>query len=253
MTKWISHRGESLDAPENTLAAFRLAMERGSDGVETDIHLTADGILVCCHDADTKRTCGESRIIEETPFTELETLDASCGKEGFRGERIPRYAELLELLHPGKLCLTEIKENDPRVVPAFLEEIDRAGIAAEQIVMISFHKEIVRLCKVLRPGLRVQWLTGFRAQEDGTVSPSQETILDTLKGVRADGLDAAACRKFCDRSLIRAVQDAGYAVNVWTVDEEESARFYLSAGVDFITSNRAAGLRALFRGKDPER
>ena len=75
MTKWISHRGESLDAPENTLAAFRLAMERGSDGVETDIHLTADGILVCCHDADTKHTCGESRIIEETPFAELETLD----------------------------------------------------------------------------------------------------------------------------------------------------------------------------------
>lgn len=244
MALWISHRGESKDAPENTLPAFRLAMERETDGVETDIHLTADGILVCCHDSDTKRTCGgESKIIERTPFAELEQLDASCGRAEYFGVRIPKYSELLSVLRPGRLCFTEIKENDPRVLPAFLEEIDRSGAAPEQIVMISFHAEIVRLCKEMRPELRVQWLTGFREEEDGGISPSPEKILATLKEIRADGIDAEAKPEYNTAELVKTVKDAGYDFNVWTVDEEETARFYLSAGVDFITSNRAAGLR----------
>ena len=196
--------------------------------------------------------------LEDTPLIVRWRSDPRVYGTLFRQEPITeeRHRQWLrEMVLSGKCDQFIIvdKAQNRSVGTVFLKEIDRAGIAAEQIVMISFHKEIVRLCKVLRPEIRVQWLTGFRTQEDGTVSPSQETILDTLKDVRADGLDAAAGRESCGRSLIRAVQDAGYAVNVWTIDEEETARFYLSAGVDFITSNRAAGLRDLFRGKDPER
>ena len=55
-TEWISHRGESLDAPENTLSSFKLAMERDTDGMETDIHLRSEGVLVCIHDSMSGRT-----------------------------------------------------------------------------------------------------------------------------------------------------------------------------------------------------
>ena len=78
---WISHRGESMDAPENTVPAFQLSLDRKTDGMECDIHLTADKKLVTCHDSDTIRTCGKSMVIEEVTFDELQTLDASNKKQ----------------------------------------------------------------------------------------------------------------------------------------------------------------------------
>ena len=86
MVQWISHRGESIDAPENTAAAFRLAMDRDTDGMETDIHLTSDGVLVCCHDSDTKRTCGGSsnrRLSENWKRSTPPTAKQSIAANGF--------------------------------------------------------------------------------------------------------------------------------------------------------------------------
>ncbi|MBR1952574.1 MAG: hypothetical protein IKA32_08355 [Lentisphaeria bacterium] len=98
MTLWVSHRGESYDAPENTLAAFKLALERDTDAWETDIHFTKDNILVCCHDAHTERTCDRRMEIAESTFEELQTLDACNKKEAYKGEKIPRFADLLAML-----------------------------------------------------------------------------------------------------------------------------------------------------------
>lgn len=249
MVQWISHRGESTDAPENTVSAFRLAMERNTDGIETDIHLTSDKVLVCCHDSDTKRTCGASRIIEQTPFAELETLDASNGKTDYRGEKIPTFAESLRLLKPGRLYYVEIKENDPEVIPAMIAEIDRAGVPREQIVMISFHADIVRQYKEAYPELKALWLTGFKKQPDGTFTPSLAEILETLKKIHADGIDAQGNMEYIDASFVGAVKNAGYCFAVWTLDTEESARYFIGAGVDSITSNCAAKIRGMIEGK----
>ena len=164
MTKqveWISHRGESIDAPENTLSAFKLAMERDTDGIETDIHLTADGILVCIHDSDTGRV-GDRRIsIEASTFAEIETVDVSNGKPEFKGEKIPTFRSVLEILKPGKLFYVEVKENDERVLSAMRREIDAAKVPHEQIVMISFHKAIVTASKHFMPDFKTLWLTCF--------------------------------------------------------------------------------------------
>lgn len=249
MIQWISHRGESIDAPENTASAFRLAMDRDTDGMETDIHLTSDGVLVCCHDSDTKRTCnGESRIIEQTSLRELETLDASNGKTNYHGERIPTFTESLRILKPGKLYYVEIKENDPRVISAMIAEINKAGIPREQIVMISFHAEIVRQFKAAYPDWKALWLTGFQKQPDGSFTPTLEKVLKTLKEIRADGIDAHGNMEYINASFIRTVKEAGYLFAVWTLDTEDAARYFISAGVDSITSNCAANLRDRIKG-----
>ena len=65
MVKWISHRGESLDAPENSLAAFKLSLERKTDGMECDVRLSADGQVVVCHDANTLRTGSAFLTVEK--------------------------------------------------------------------------------------------------------------------------------------------------------------------------------------------
>jgi glycerophosphoryl diester phosphodiesterase len=92
----IAHRGESADAPENTLAAFRLAWERNVPTIELDVHLTKDGEAVICHDADTKRTAGTKLVIKDTPLADLRALDAGKWKAPrWAGEKLPTLAEAL--------------------------------------------------------------------------------------------------------------------------------------------------------------
>ena len=74
MIKWISHRGESFDAPENSLAAFKLSLERKTDGMECDVHLTTDGKVVVCHDANTLRTGSAFLPIEGSTYAELQQI-----------------------------------------------------------------------------------------------------------------------------------------------------------------------------------
>lgn len=92
----IGHRGASHDAPENTLAAFKLGWEQGADAVELDIWLTKDGKIVCLHDADTKRTTGVLKKAADSTLAELRTLDAGTWKDAkWRGEKIPTLTEAL--------------------------------------------------------------------------------------------------------------------------------------------------------------
>ena len=248
--EWISHRGESIDAPENTLSAFRLAMQRDTDGIETDIHLTSDGILVCIHDSDTGRVGDRNLHIETSTFAEAETIDVSSGKPEFKGEKIPTFRSVLDLLKPGKLFYVEVKENDERVLPAMLREIDAAGVPHEQIVMISFHKEIVKAGKQYMPDIKTLWLTGFEENEtDHTFSPSPGETIAFLKDAKADGIDACALEKAFDAAYIKALKDAGFHVAIWTVDQEDAAQRYLERGVDSITSNCAAKLCKAIEGR----
>src|SRR5512147_2630414 len=103
----LAHRGASAEAPENTLAAFRLAMAQGADGVELDVHRCASGEVVVIHDEDARRTAGAPLRVAEAPLQALRALDAGGWKgEQFRGERIPLLAEVLEAL-PGALVNVE--------------------------------------------------------------------------------------------------------------------------------------------------
>ncbi len=242
--QWIAHRGESIDAPENTLSAFRLAMERNDDGMETDIHLTADGVLLCCHDSDTVRTCGGvSMVIEESTLAELRRLDASKDKLAYLGEKLPTFAESLAVLKPGKTYYVEIKANDPKVMPAMMAELEKSGVSKEQIVVISFHQEVVRLAKEQYPEMKVLWLTGFIQQTDGTFSPACDELSRILQEIKADGVDAHALMGHIDAEFIRKIKAQGMLFAVWTVDRVEVARYFIEAGVDAITSNCAAYVR----------
>src|SRR5512138_2530443 len=90
----LGHRGASADAPENTLAAFRLALEQGADGVELDVRRCRTGEVVVVHDADTSRVAGAPLRVGDASLSELRALDVG-GPAGarFRGERIPRLEE----------------------------------------------------------------------------------------------------------------------------------------------------------------
>ena len=245
--KWISHRGESIDAPENTLAAFKLAMERDADGMETDIHFTADGKIVCGHDANTKRCCGVDSLIAETTYADLQKLDACNGKAEYAGERIPLFSDALKVLKPGKLFYVELKIDVPELIPAMMAEVDASGVSRDQIIVISFYKEMIRKFKAAYPDVKALWLTGFGKDDNGKYHPDFEEVMDILYDIKADGLDANGFIEFFDADFVLKLQREGYQVAVWTMDTEEGARYYYDAKVDGITSNCAAKLMNLIQ------
>ncbi len=105
----LGHRGASAEAPENTLAAFRLAMQRGADGVELDVWRCGTGELVVAHDDDLRRVGGSPLVVHRAPLAALRAVDVGRWKaERFRGERVPLLAEVLEAV-PWGIVNVELK------------------------------------------------------------------------------------------------------------------------------------------------
>src|SRR5450631_4721748 len=106
----VAHRGASADAPENTLAAFRLAWEQGADGIEGDFRLTAEGRIVCIHDEDTVRVAGSRHVVADASYNDLRALDVGSWKgKQWRSERIPLLEEVLADVPDGKQAFLELK------------------------------------------------------------------------------------------------------------------------------------------------
>lgn len=239
----IAHRGESHDAPENTLAAFRLAWERGIRTVELDLRLTRDGHLVICHDADTKRTTGTPGLIAEQTLAELRGLDAGRWKgEQWAGERLPTMDEVLDILPAHGRLWIEIKAG-PATVPPLVDLLQTRGVGPERFAVISFHDEDLCEAKRLMPDAAVYLISSFKkGSSRGEWHPSVHELVDRAKAVNARGINTFWIGPVTPKN-VRLVHEDGLEFGVWTVDQALYARRLLKAGVDTITSNRAAALR----------
>lgn len=240
----IAHRGASYDAPENTLAAFRLAWEQGADGIEGDFYLTADRQIVCFHDKDTQRVAGVKHVIAETPFATLRALDVGAWKgPQFRGERMPTLAEVLTVVPSGKKIFIELKVG-VEIVPGVMDAIDASEVKDEQIVIISFDADAVAECERRRPGIRTQWLTDFKQQEDGAWRPTVDTVALNLRRSGADALGSKANPEALNQAFLANLCAADVCeFGVWAVDDPELARFYIEHGAWSVTTNRPGWLR----------
>lgn len=239
----VAHRGESHDAPENTLAAFQLAWDRNVDTIELDVHLTQDGQLIVCHDADTKRTTGVDHKIKECSCAMLRQLDAGSWKgPKWKGEKLPILEECLATIPPGKKCFVEIKVG-PEAVPAVAQAIKNSGKKPEQFVIISFQAPTIAAAKKALPTIPAFYLSGFKQnKETGQWTPTVEELIATAKEIHADGLDVSY-KGPVDREFVRKVKAAGLQFHVYTIDDLEVARKFQAYGVDGITTNRAAWMR----------
>ncbi len=237
--QWISHRGESFDAPENTMSAFRLAFGCGTDGLECDIHRTADGILVCSHDDHTGRMGDRICRISDSTFDELSSINVSGGKKGYPFERIPKFSELLALHRGGMIYYVEVKGEEPELLEPLKQDLEQAGIPKDRIVVISFSKEIILKSKDILPEVKTLWLAS------GAMPADPEQLIAILTGLRADGIDACADENRINRAYVNAVKAAGFHFAVWTIDAPGQAKRFMEYGVDSITSNCAGHLRDL--------
>lgn len=237
----VAHRGASAAAPENTIPAFELAWQKGADAIELDCHLTADGHIVCIHDKDTKKVADENLIIKNSKLDELRTLDVGSWLDTkFSGTTIPTLTEAMATVPVDKKIYIEVKCN-ASIVPTLFQDIEKARLTKDQIVIISFDAEVIRQIELKDPALKTYWLTSIKKDKLGNASPSLDKILKTLSQTGTDGVSTNYAQ-LCP-NLIRGIQQAGYQHHVWTVDQPQTAEKLWKWGTESITTNRPEKIR----------
>ena len=234
----IAHRGESIDAPENTLPAYRTAVERGF-GFECDIYLAKDRRLFTFHDRTLARTTAGANTNRCTDVDWAGTVSkVNVGGWGkwkgskFDPTRPALFSEVLALAREGRYIYVEVKGNDPTWVPYIKDEIAKAkNVNPGNVLFISFGDEVCTELKRQMPEYRVYWLKGGVTDADW--------LIGRLREIGADGADIKFNPDVHDAAFVKKVHDAGYSLHVWTVDDPEKAKKAFAAGADTLTTNCA--------------
>jgi len=228
-----AHRGASGDAPENTLAAFRLAAEVGADGIELDVHFTKDRQIVVTHDDNVIRVTGHDGWVRQMTLSELKALDFSNHMEAYAGEKIPTLEEVLQLVKPtGMLINIELKTNFQ--TPEGLEEavqmlVEKYGME-DRIIYSSFNHYSLKQMREVAPEMPQGILY-------------EEKLLDACRyGKEIVGVQAIhPCYEAMNvPGEVERCHEAGLRVHPWTVNTEEDMKWMLDIGVDAIITNYPA-------------
>ncbi len=239
----IAHRGASRAAPENTLAAFRLAWEMGADAVELDIRLSQDGEIVVMHDASTLRTTGYDALVRSLPLAALRELDAGSHKGNpWCNERVPTLREVLATVPAGRRIFIEIKETADIVAPlwaqlceAFAEGVVEPG----QVVVMTFSAEVSAAARACMPGLCMVYLGRFPK----LASEWEQEATRLVAHVGEAGLQGVSLGvspeddPVCDARRWQILHEAGLLTFAWTVNDLGLALRLLGEGVGGIITD----------------
>jgi glycerophosphoryl diester phosphodiesterase len=237
----IAHRGASGDAPENTLAAFRLAARHGADMIELDIRMTRDGALVVFHDRRLGRTARGWRPVRDSLLTELREKDAGRWFSArFAGEMIPLLAEILQNLRREIGINIEVKtDGDKRrrtMLAVRLAELLRHS--GRTLLVSSFDHVFLRKFHTIAPGLPLGTL--LMPVRDARRRPS---VITRKTGATMFICSIAQLR----RRHMRDAREAGLGVMVYGVTRPRQFRKALRAGVDGIITNHPLKMRKALR------
>ena len=227
LTKLVAHRGLSGIEVENTNAAFVAAGNRSYYGIETDIHRTADGRFVVCHDGSLKRIAGVDISVETSSLAELQSVvlldkDGSKGREDLRVSVLENYIAICKKY--GKNCVLELKSSfTDEEISKIVETIEGLGYL-QKVTFIAFDYSNLEKIRKIRPEQSVQFL----------FSEFSEEIISKLV---ADKIDVDVYFKALTKEVIDLLHSHGLKVNCWTVDDKETAEELVEWGIDYITSN----------------
>src|SRR5262245_34271820 len=203
----VGHRGASFDAPENTVASFKLAWEQKADAAELDLYLCKDGKIVVIHDANTKRVAGVDKKVIDQTFDELRKLDVGKWKNAkFAGEKIPTLDEMLATVPDGKRVFIEVKCG-PEVVPELDRVLKASKLKSEQTCVISFNADVIAATKKARPDLPCYWVVSLAPRN--AKPRTAEELIAKAKEIKADGLDLSATPAILDKAFGDKVKTAG--------------------------------------------
>lgn len=228
MSLVIAHRGASGYAPENTMESFRLAVQMGADGIELDVHLSADDQLVVIHDETVDRTTNGKGRVRDMTLAQLQQLDACNSMESYKGARIPTLAQVLELIKESGLLLNiEIKTDQnfyPGIEEKCVELVRQMGVE-DQIIYSSFNHYTLLKVRELDEDAKLGILYA-----DVLVNPWN--YADTLN---VQYLHPAKSNVYLP-GFAENARAAGYGVNLWTINDRETMTHCARHDVNIITN-----------------
>jgi glycerophosphoryl diester phosphodiesterase len=233
----IAHRGASSYAPENTIAAFDLALQMGASHLELDVHLTRDDSLVVIHDDTVDRTTNGTGPVAHQTLAALQVLDAgSWFGEAFVGARIPMLAEVLTRYHGRAHLHIELKGHTAHL-PQQTVDLVRAHGMAQHVTFTSFQYSHLQTMRAYAPELPAGWLVGEIS--DAVLAQAH----------------ALGCVQLCPRAspvtpgLVQRLHAEGFRARAWGVANEALMRQVVEAGADGMTVNFPDKLLAYMAGR----
>ena len=228
--KVFAHRGFSGAYPENTMLAFRKAIEAGADGIELDIHESSDGQLVIVHDESLKRTTGVDALVSDLPLKDLVRIKASKTKDDAFEATLPSFEEFCDFMKNNGSFVTnvEIKTNNTWYQDIERKAVDmvRAFGLEKRIIFSSFNWISVMRAKQLAPEIECGFL-----YEDQKHNHLAAQALDA--GIQYLHPDF----RLLDDETVEECRQSGIGLNVWTVNTEERMRQLMVWDVNCVISN----------------
>ncbi len=230
----IAHRGASVDAPENTIAAFELALEQGADGLELDVHLSADGHPVVIHDFTLERTTDGAGPVSALRVRELKRLDAGGWHDRrFQGQRIQTLQEVLERFRDRTRFWLELKGGStlyPGLEERVVSTIEIYDVV-DRVLVQSFDPGAIGEVRTLNLQIRVGAVVAQAPLDRALLVPGMVDAICPALAVGSAG-------------LIAEVRQAGLDCHVWTVNEPAQVDRLVGWGVSGIITDRPGALRA---------
>lgn len=228
-----AHRGFSARYTENTLLAFKKAIEAGADYIELDVHASSDNHVVVIHDGTTGRVADSNLVVSQSTLEELKRLNLSMD------QKIPTLREVLELCQ-GKIGLNiEIKQKD---IFSQVNDLIKEFQMENDVLISSFlHEELIKF-KSINPNLIYTTLepTGGNIWAYIKVLFNKRKFLDNSLSVGAQGTNPHY--KYVSKSFCQQAHELGLSVNPWTIDSPKMWSKLIEAGVDSIITNNAPAL-----------
>ncbi len=250
----VAHRGGSLLAPENTLAAFHNALTLGIDAIELDVQMSRDGQAIVFHDNTLGRlTDGRGNILDQD-FAYLRSLNAAAHFPGgwFQSEGIPTLREVLDLAKGRVSVYIEIKYSQqegvsgryPNIAETVVAEVQATNML-DQALIISFDWHILSIIKSLEPSLETGAIVSKEWWSEQTKDPL-DVVCEQAAALGCSWIDLDAL--FFSPDMPDIFHQRGFQLGLWTVNRLDELRHFATAGVDSLTTDRPDFFAQLGRG-----
>jgi len=236
-----AHRGAAAEEPENTLPAFEKALDYGVDGLEMDVHMTSDGVVVVAHDSDGQRMCRQSHAIKTMSYAQVSQWDAGWGfvdAQGNRpfaekGYRIPSFADVLASF-PNTLINVDLKQSTPSMVNTVLQIVRDAG-AQDRVILASFSQATLLHLRVR--GYRGQTAMGPAEVAGALYGPAFVIRRLPWRGTAAQIPTRVGAMTLATGERIRRLQALGLRVDFWTINDVDQALKLKALGADGVMTD----------------
>ena len=235
----ISHRGANVYAPQNTLPAFKKAVEIGADGFETDVHITRDGVPVLCHNYTIEETSNGHGKISNMTLSELKQKDFGFAfSPKYKDTRIPTVEEFLSFVETTGISILNIelkspKESETNIVSDTIDLVKAHGLF-EKLIISSFNPALLLKAKEIDERTK----TGLLYSPEKVWTYKNRLVTKPTVFAKEIGADALhPMYNYLNEKYVYTAHENGLQVNVWTVNSVRMIETMIGYGVDGIITN----------------